>query len=110
MVEHTVTGLLADPGDWRQMAAHWQRLGDAGLRYRLGRAGQLRASQLFTVKRYVEKVSELWSAVLAGRWDNPELHLYGRMVRWLGQRLLARVGLAGGRGAAWRAQGGDRVG
>ncbi|MGN5163594.1 hypothetical protein ACTG1W_06460 [Aeromonas dhakensis] len=109
MVEHTVTGLLADPGDWRQMAAHWQRLGDAGLRYRLGRAGQLRASQLFTVKRYVEKVSELWSAALAGRWDNPELPLraHGALAR---SAAAGQGGSGGGWGAAWQTQGGDRVG
>lgn len=95
VVEHTVTGLLADPGDWRQMAAHWQRLSNPALRSRLGRAGQKRANQLFTVRRYVEKVSELWSAALAGRWDSPDRPPYGRMLRWLGQRLLARVGLAG---------------
>lgn len=95
VVEHGITGLLADPGDWRQMAAHWQRLSDPALRSRLGLAGLARANQLFTVKRYVEKVSDLWSAALAGRWDNPDHPPYGRMLRWLGQRLLARVGLAG---------------
>lgn len=95
VVEHGITGLLADPGNWRQMAAHWQRLSAPALRSRLGLAGQLRASQLFTVKRYVEKVSALWSATLAGRWGSPARAPYGRMVRWLGQRLLARVGLAG---------------
>lgn len=105
VVEEGVTGLLADPGEWRQMAEQWRQLLDPALRDRLGNAARLRAERQFTVARYADEVSEIWSGVLAGHWSQAGQHPYRAMLRWLarrmaahGKRWLARWG--GGQGVA----------
>lgn len=90
VVEHGVNGLLAEPGDWIQMAGHWQRLSNPSLRSAMGHAGQQRAERLFTVEIYVDKITEVWTDALAGRWASASQFPYQRMLRWLGRRLAAR--------------------
>ncbi|MCF3099763.1 glycosyltransferase family 1 protein, partial [Aeromonas australiensis] len=89
-VEEGVTGLLATPGDWAEMADHWRQLSNPQRRYAMGRAAQLRAAQLFTVARYVDGVTAVWDAALAGRWRSILQSPYGAIVRWAGRRLAAK--------------------
>lgn len=90
VVEEGVTGLLATPGDWAEMADHWRQLSNPQRRCAMGRAAQLRAAQLFTVARYVDGVTAVWDAALAGRWRSTLQSPYGAIVRWAGRRLAAK--------------------
>ncbi|MGN5145548.1 glycosyltransferase family 4 protein [Aeromonas veronii] len=90
VVEEGVTGLLATPGDWAEMADHWRQLSNPQRRCEMGRAAQLRAAQLFTVARYVDAVTAVWDAALAGRWHATAPTPFRPLMHWAGQRLLAR--------------------
>ncbi|MNE84138.1 hypothetical protein D3C80_1810110 [compost metagenome] len=82
--------MLATPGDWAEMAEHWRQLSNPQRRCAMGRAAQLRAAQLFTVARYVDGVTAVWDAALAGRWLVTTPAPYRTLIHWAGQRLLAR--------------------
>ena len=90
VVEEGVTGLLATPGDWAEMADHWRQLSNPQRRCEMGRAAQLRAAQLLTVARYVDGVTAVWDAALAGRWHATAPTPFRPLIHWAGQRLLAR--------------------
>ncbi|ELI6433779.1 glycosyltransferase family 4 protein [Aeromonas salmonicida subsp. salmonicida] len=94
VVAEGVSGLLATPGDWIEMADHWRQLSNPQTRCAMGRAGQQRAAQLFTVDRYVEKITAVWGDALAGRWRSTSQSSYGTpyasIVRWAWQRLVAQ--------------------
>lgn len=90
VVEEGVTGLLATPGDWAEMAAHWRQLSNPQRRCEMGRAAQLRAAQLFTVARYVDGVTAVWDAARAGRWHAAAPTPFRPLIHWAGQRLFAR--------------------
>ncbi|MFM5744229.1 glycosyltransferase family 4 protein [Aeromonas veronii] len=90
VVEEGVTGLLATPGDWAEMADHWRQLSNPQRRCEMGRAAQLRAAQLFTVARYVDGVTAVWDAALAGQWHVTASTPFRPLIHWAGQRLLAR--------------------
>lgn len=94
VVAEGVSGLLATPGDWVEMADHWRQLSNPQTRCAMGWAGQQRAAQLFTVDRYVEKITAVWGDALAGRWRSTSQSSYGMpyasIVRWAWQRLVAQ--------------------
>ncbi|WP_421342186.1 glycosyltransferase family 4 protein [Aeromonas veronii] len=90
VVEEGATGLLATPGDWAEMADHWRQLSNPQRRCEMGRAAQLRAAQLFTVARYVDGVTAVWDAALAGRWHATASTPFRPLIHWAGQRLFAR--------------------
>lgn len=93
VVEEGVTGLLATPGDCAEMADHWRQLSNPQTRCAMGRAGQQRAMELFTVGRYVDKITTVWEEALMGRWNHKETGTpYRAMVCWAGQRLIAKGG------------------
>lgn len=61
------TGLLARPGDCESLVTALARmLGDERLRKRLGEAARHRAVERFSVRRQVDQLLALWSAVLNG--------------------------------------------
>lgn len=97
VVEDGVTGLLAEPGEWRQMAEHWRRLTDPLLRDQLGRAARLRAERHFRVERYAGDIADIWCGTLAGHWQQAGQPPYGMMLRWLARRMAARAQRALGR-------------
>ena len=92
VVEEGVTGLLATPGDWAEMADHWRQLSNPDIRYAMGRAARQRAAQLFTVKRYADGVMAVWDEALADRWCAKVYPSCLPLIYWVGQRLLARGG------------------
>ncbi|MGL6333933.1 glycosyltransferase family 4 protein [Aeromonas jandaei] len=86
VVEEGVTGLLATPGDWVEMADHWRQLSNPDIRYAMGRAGQQRARQLFEVSIYARQVTEVWSDAMSGRWAQGGRPPYTRIALWLATR------------------------
>ncbi len=63
MVMDGETGLLCAPGDVGGLAAAFGRFaGDGDLRRRMGEAGRLRARELFSVERHVDRMEALLAA------------------------------------------------
>jgi len=70
VVEANVTGLLAEPGDWRGVAqAVGALLVDPVRAQAMGRAGRERAEQLFEVGAYARKIAALYAQVLRSEWS-----------------------------------------
>jgi glycosyltransferase involved in cell wall biosynthesis len=63
-----VTGFLVPPADPAALADRLEKLlGDAALRAAMGRRGQERVEELFSLDRHAEQVLELYAEILAGR-------------------------------------------
>jgi glycosyltransferase involved in cell wall biosynthesis len=68
LIEHGVTGLVVPPDDPRAMADAIERLlRDPVLRARMGRAARCRAKQRFSVRTQVNRLCDLWAAILSER-------------------------------------------
>ncbi|BCO14101.1 glycosyl transferase [Aeromonas hydrophila] len=89
VVEHGVTGLLSEPGDWIQMASYWRRLRDHQLRYAMGEAGKCRAEKFFTIDGYVTNVMEVWSDALVNRWEAVDKIYWFFYFVWLKNKLIS---------------------
>ncbi len=68
VVDPNVTGLLARPGDWREVADGALRLiREPATAEAMGRAGRRRAERLFEVGAYARKIEALYGSVLESR-------------------------------------------
>jgi glycosyltransferase involved in cell wall biosynthesis len=64
LIEHGVTGLLAEPGNSRSLARSLEYLlGDEPRRTAMGIAARHRAEQRFSIQMQVDRLCELWNAV-----------------------------------------------
>ncbi|MDR0994350.1 MAG: glycosyltransferase family 4 protein [Verrucomicrobiota bacterium] len=67
MVEPSVTGFLVEPGHADALAAAVERLlRDGALRETMGKAGRLRAAELFSPETYFRKMKALYEEVTGG--------------------------------------------
>jgi glycosyltransferase involved in cell wall biosynthesis len=65
VVEHGVTGLLARPGDGRDVAdAIVELLDDRAAAARMGSAGRARAERLFEVGAYARRIQDLYDGIM----------------------------------------------
>ena len=60
VVEDEDSGLLVPPGDAAALAHAIDRLADAGLRARLGRAAQARWASQFTLEREADRIERIY--------------------------------------------------
>ena len=64
IVENEVSGLLVPPGDVDALAAAIERLvTDEALRRRLGKAGERRVKDVFTLDRFRSSIQGVWDAL-----------------------------------------------
>jgi glycosyltransferase involved in cell wall biosynthesis len=67
VVEHGVSGFIANPFDVETFAGHIaDLLGDADLRTKMGQAGRQRVERRFTIERLTDEFLELYRSALGG--------------------------------------------
>jgi glycosyltransferase involved in cell wall biosynthesis len=65
VVEHNITGLLAEPDSARQLARHIEQLArDESLRSRLGRAGRRRAEARYSLEAVTARIIAIYESAL----------------------------------------------
>ena len=72
IVEHEVTGLLAEPNDPEQLAQHIERLvRDAAMQRRFGEAGRARAEQRYSLEACAAAILKVYEQVMSHREAAP---------------------------------------